>query len=713
MNGLRAVAAESIRVLACVRCHQRKLRCDRKFPCANCVGVRSNCVPTPLTSRQRRRRFPERDLLDRIRRYEGLLQQHNIAFEPLHGEVTDVVSISKGSSSSPPSDDAPLRGRGNDVTSTLMEHTFLRTETLNLWKSLEQQSQDSQSDRTSFTDETLDEDIAQQTLTHETTVQRAMDQLLLDNNNHLLFLAPNMDLNLSCLHPPHAHIFKLWQIYLGNVDPLLKVTHTPTLQASIVDVVSDIANIEPTLEALMFGVYCVAVLTCTESECLATFNVARTELLAQYQIACREALLRCTFLHSQSRNCLTALYLYLNSIKPEVDRRSLCAMLGTAVRIAQRLGIHTESANTRCSPFEAEMRRRLWWSLVLFDARVCEGSNDLNLSTLIPIWDCKTPSNLNDFEIRPEMKSLLAPHEYPTEALYVVMRTNISQHIRHSDFHLDFINPALKTIAGDLCNSTPSDEIDGLTALERMIDSKYLDKCDPDNPLHFVVLWTARSQLAKSRLIKHYWACSRLPKEQTDGQWDEAMSLALTVIECEAILVSSLLSKNFGWHFSHFQFLAHAHIIQDLTRRPTQTHANRAWNIMSDDFRSRFQEFSLEGHPIFMLLANSIIKAWKAYEEAVMERRDVHTEPWIVHEMKRISSSKLHDTQVPHLLDSDGITNVDLNNFLPMPLDPFSQGQPSDDVEAYGITAASGWWAPAAECLPAGWQIETRAFPHS
>jgi len=41
-------------------------------------------VPASLAPRQRKRRFPERELLERIRLYEGLLQQNDIKFEPLH-----------------------------------------------------------------------------------------------------------------------------------------------------------------------------------------------------------------------------------------------------------------------------------------------------------------------------------------------------------------------------------------------------------------------------------------------------------------------------------------------------------------------------------------------------------------------------------------------------------------------------------------------------
>lgn len=72
------------RILACLLCQQRKVKCDRKFPCANCSRSGAQCVPATLLPRQRRRRFPERELLDRLRHYEQLLRNHNIPFEPLH-----------------------------------------------------------------------------------------------------------------------------------------------------------------------------------------------------------------------------------------------------------------------------------------------------------------------------------------------------------------------------------------------------------------------------------------------------------------------------------------------------------------------------------------------------------------------------------------------------------------------------------------------------
>ena len=77
------------RVLACVSCQQRKVRCDRNFPCANCIKSRTQCIPATQVSRRKRRRLPERDLLQRLRKYEDLLRQNNVKFEPLHKDPSE------------------------------------------------------------------------------------------------------------------------------------------------------------------------------------------------------------------------------------------------------------------------------------------------------------------------------------------------------------------------------------------------------------------------------------------------------------------------------------------------------------------------------------------------------------------------------------------------------------------------------------------------
>lgn len=100
-------------------------------------------------------------------------------------------------------------------------------------------------------------------------------------------------------------------MYLDYVNPLLKVTHTPSLQGCIVEAANDTTGIEPTLEALMLGIYCVAVLSLTDDECQRDLGSSKQGLLTRFQLGCQQALWNCTFLRSNNRDCLTAFFLYL------------------------------------------------------------------------------------------------------------------------------------------------------------------------------------------------------------------------------------------------------------------------------------------------------------------------------------------------------------------------------------------------------------------
>jgi len=147
---------------------------------------------------------------------------------------------------------------------------------------------------------------------------------LFGDNDHLLFGSPNTNADLSTLHPEPVQIFRLWQIYLDNVNPLLKVTHIPSLQRRIIEAASNLTNISPALEALMFSIYCTAILSLVVDDVQAIFGLSKEDLLTRFQFGCQQALLNCSFLRSSDRDCLTALYLYLVSLSGgyfAVDRK--------------------------------------------------------------------------------------------------------------------------------------------------------------------------------------------------------------------------------------------------------------------------------------------------------------------------------------------------------------------------------------------------------
>jgi hypothetical protein len=77
MSSAEPEQTKPTRVLACALCKQRRVKCSRSFPCTNCVRAGVPCVQPSVN--QRRRRFAERELLDRLHHYEGILRQNNIS----------------------------------------------------------------------------------------------------------------------------------------------------------------------------------------------------------------------------------------------------------------------------------------------------------------------------------------------------------------------------------------------------------------------------------------------------------------------------------------------------------------------------------------------------------------------------------------------------------------------------------------------------------
>lgn len=501
-----------------------------------------------------------------------------------------------------------------------------------------------------------------------------------DINRFFLFGTPEAHVDISSLHPDQAEIFRLWQIYLENVDPLLKCTHTPTLQARIVDALGHITDVLTVLHALMFSIYCVSIMSLADDECLIRFGSASQALLAKYQNACQQALLRCKAWCSEDIDALTALYLYSVScgtliacstgtnfttdacgqisLRPRTDPRSLSTIHAILMRNAQRMRLHDDASNGKYPAMEAELRRRLWWSLVAMDHRICEMS-EYKTSSLTPLWDCRMPLNVNDFELRSQMKVSPLDHDRPTEALFPFLWSRLINSLRHSDFHLSFINPALH--ASRRLNIAIS-EAGGVGEHEAVVE-KHLAFCQADDPLGFMTIWTVRGHLARHRLLAHYAKYSKKSMQQTNSQRGVALSYALDMLECDTKIRTSPLTKRFLWFANlHIPIIAYFHIIHHARRHPNEPAVKEAWRVMRDHWnaraantaskRKRNEQMTFEG------FVQSVSKGWDAFRAAL--RRDIESE--VLEKENLLGSGLNEDASItePDDFDGQGMSKGDL-----------------------------------------------------
>lgn len=96
---------QSPKTFSCVRCFERKVKCDKQSPCSNCMKSKAECnfrIPPP--SRRRRKKPHDEVLLARLKHCEDLLRSKG-------------VDINSPASSNPQS--LEYASRSTDGTSTI------------------------------------------------------------------------------------------------------------------------------------------------------------------------------------------------------------------------------------------------------------------------------------------------------------------------------------------------------------------------------------------------------------------------------------------------------------------------------------------------------------------------------------------------------------------------------------------------------------------
>lgn len=90
-------AVKPPRVHSCVLCQQRKVKCDRQSPCSNCKKARVECISSvSLRPRRRKRRFPEAELLAKVKKYGDMLKELGVNLDEDGNEEVGGNGVGEG-----------------------------------------------------------------------------------------------------------------------------------------------------------------------------------------------------------------------------------------------------------------------------------------------------------------------------------------------------------------------------------------------------------------------------------------------------------------------------------------------------------------------------------------------------------------------------------------------------------------------------------------
>ncbi|GFP53496.1 aurofusarin cluster transcription factor aurR2 [Trichoderma asperellum] len=614
---------------SCVLCQQRKVRCDKNKPCSNCVKAGAECrVVPPQPPRRRKKRLQEKDLLERLRKYEALLAQNGVKFDAIDpdyradGNAGDEVDELENDFESLKTS-AEASGNAPNSTGAGSNFTFMKLfRQPGAWFSLHKEFRASEQMLKDSSDD--DEDYAPNYATNQSFIHAAFDKMFA-NQDGFPFIIGGSTAPVTHLHPPSIHILQLWQIYIDNINPLLKMTHVPSIQSKIIEATSRLHEAPKNLEALMFAIYVICINSLEDAEVQRTFGETKQELLARFFPALQQALVNAGFMRMPDPLTLQAYLLYLMAVRWYIDPRQVFCMMGIAVRLAQRMGLHRDPDGYGLSPFEIEQRRRLWWTLVSYDRRVGEMTGS-TVTALTSGCDCKKPLNVNDSDLHVDGKEPPTPHTGPTEMLFALTRVELSMAVASNSNRDSFKmypekktdssqsgkpSPVMIRLAGQ---DTPAYTLEGFCA---HIEGTYLVHCDPKIPLHFFTLTMTRAALCKMRIINFLVRSlnnETMPLKEMER--DALILGAIEMLEYDNVVQSSPSLQPYRWYAMHyFPFPAYMFLVQELRKRSSGPLVERAWAAIELNYELRGLLSNLHS-PMHTAFSGHFVKAWTAHSEA-------------------------------------------------------------------------------------------------
>lgn len=604
--------------LSCTNCRARKLKCSREHPCSHCVRSGAECV-FPTRKRIRKpRKNKNSELLQRLSRLESIVS--NVSLAALSSD--DIIVSGPGPSTSPsPAARPPVEsvskqaqatpsGARDDWQKALQASKASRYLSGEFWSSLCVEVEGLRQALEQSTDSSEDEQQPSQEATPESAT---------DNNTPSAYaFSPGMLLGSSSHsssehieHPTHDQIRFLTSTFFTNVDMILKILHRPTIETALLAFADAQESARPQLaperEVLFFSIYHAAVASLPASTCLTYLGYRRDDLMRAYSSAVEHLLVRADYLNSTSLETLQALTLFVACVRSSRGSKAAWALLSLPIRLAQGLNLHRESSNTYLSPYEAELRRRLWWQLIVLDIRASE---DRGTKTIVGLdsWDTRLPLNINDADFGPDSCGPLVEREGPTDMTFYLCTahcSNLFLRIEHAQGAPGANNNIAGECGGGRSTSTPSGapalSIEETVQHAQALESRFVAGADPNHPPSYLAsvmvrlvilkLWLGMQYPVHPRRRPSAPSASRQGAGPGGGQGagmfphEATLRTAVGIMELNEYLGNGPYGDRFSWWSNTYvQWHPLAVVLAELCTQTKGELVDRAWRTVEDVF---------------------------------------------------------------------------------------------------------------------------------
>lgn len=290
---------------------------------------------------------------------------------------------------------------------------------------------------------------------------------------------------------------------------------------------------------------------------------------------------------------------------------TLFVLSGVAIRLARKMGLHRDGTSLGLSPFDTEMRRRLWWYLVHVDFRTADvlGTRpSMDLSS----GDTKVPLNIEDEDLDPDMVNLPPERNGITSITLCLIQCETMETLRR-----------FATASGDVrwevlfspdVSVTKKENI--ITQIEDHLERKYLRYCDPSDSLHTMASIMIRSSICKMKLFAHnrrQFANSTSQASQRER--NIVFENATKLLEYIALLKGGHHGlEKYMWQIgTSYLWNTILYVLIETRHRKTGPEVDRSWRLIGAVLSHYPQVFEQSTGAVYTALGKWILEVWDHY----------------------------------------------------------------------------------------------------
>ncbi|KAI9666661.1 MAG: hypothetical protein M1821_004597 [Bathelium mastoideum] len=204
--------------------------------------------------------------------------------------------------------------------------------------------------------------------------------------------------------PSKAAADKLLRHYWLAAHTIARVVHKQSFENQYERFWENVSmGVEPpnSLQAIVMTMLFTSVVSMTDDQVVQEFGCQKSSLVETFRLGSEMALAKSNFLRTTKLETIQAFVMYLIPLCRAEVSRAHSALTGTAIRLAECMGLHRDGSYYGLSAVETHVRRLIWFQLCFLDIRTCEstGPRPQIRSRDDGGFDTKFPLNIDEEEL--------------------------------------------------------------------------------------------------------------------------------------------------------------------------------------------------------------------------------------------------------------------------------------------------------------------------